>query len=329
MTRAGRVLRIGVPVFLLALAAGITFTIGWRPFIGPKKRALTNRQFERTPARVARGRYLTEGLLGCVMCHSPKNFAIHGAPTAAGMDLAGQVLLFQDLPGSLTAPNLTPDRETGGGGWTDDQFARAIREGIGHDERTIFPMMPYQGYKDLSDEDLASVVVYLRSVPEVRNPLPPSHVKFPVNYLVQGAPEPVTEAVQGPDPADRIATGKYLAGLGCGCHRAVESIDFGGGFVLKGPWGEATSANITTDPSGISYYDETTFIKALRTGYVGARKLNSIMPFGDFQNLTDDDMKAVFAYLRTVKPARHRVDNSLPPTYCKVCKAKHGAGDQN
>ncbi len=329
MARAGKILCVGLFVFLIALVVGITFTIGWRPFIGPKKRALTNRQFERTPERLARGRYLTQGLLGCVMCHSPKNFGIHGAPTEAGMDLAGQVLPLPDFPGSLTEPNITPDRETGGGSWTDDQFARAIREGIGHDGRTIFPMMPYQGYKQLSDEDVASVVVYLRSVPAVRNLLPPSRVKFPVNYLVQGAPEPVMEAVHGTDPTDRLATGKYLAKLGCGCHSAVASIDFGGGEVLKGPWGESTSANITFDPSGIGYYDEATFIKVLRTGYVGARKLNSIMPFGEFQNLTDDDMKAIFAYLRTVPPVHHRVDNTLPPTYCKVCKAKHGAGDQN
>jgi mono/diheme cytochrome c family protein len=329
MARAGKVLRIGLFVFLIALVAGISFAIGWRPFIGPKRRALTNRQFERTPERLARGRYLTQGLLGCVMCHSQKNFAIHGAPTVAGMDLAGQVLPLPGFPGSLTAPNITPDRESGGGNWTDDQYARAIREGIGHDERTIFPIMPYQHYKELSDEDLAAVVVYLRSLPPVRNPLPPSQIKFPVNYLVQGAPEPVTEVVRGPDPADRLATGKYLAGLGCGCHSAVKSLDFGGGEVLKGPWGETTSSNITPDPSGISYYDEATFIKVLRTGYVGARKLNSIMPFGDFQNLTEDDLKAIFAYLRTVPPVHHRVDNSLPPTYCKVCKAKHGAGDQN
>ena len=53
------------------------------------------------------------------------------------------------------------------------------------------------------------------------------------------------------------------------------------------------------------------------------------MPFAEYGNLTDDDLKAIFAYLRTLKPVRHRVDNSLPPTYCKLCRQKHGAGDQN
>src|SRR5262249_3426480 len=106
-------------------------------------------------------------------------------------------------------------------------------------------------------------------------------------------------------------------------------MEYAGGEVLIGPWGYVTSANITQDATGINYYDEAKFIAALRTGYVGARKLSSIMPFGEFQNITDDDMKAIFAYLKSVPPVKHRVDNSLPPTYCKLCKQKHGAGDQN
>ena len=52
------------------------------------------------------------------------------------------------------------------------------------------------------------------------------------------------------------------------------------------------------------------------------------MPFGNFKNLTDDDLKAIYAYLRTLKPVKHRVDNTLPATYCKVCKRKHRGGDQ-
>ncbi len=98
---------------------------------------------------------------------------------------------------------------------------------------------------------------------------------------------------------------------------------------MKGPWGEATSANLTPDATGIGYYDEALFLKTIHTGYVGARKLNSIMPFGEFKNLPDDELKAIFAYLRTVAPVKHRVDNNLPPTYCKLCKQKHGGGDQN
>ena len=68
-------------------------------------------------------------------------------------------------PGAVYPPNITPDKETGAGNWTDDQLARAIREGIGYDGRALFPFMPYENFRYLSDEDLASVIVYLRSIP--------------------------------------------------------------------------------------------------------------------------------------------------------------------
>jgi mono/diheme cytochrome c family protein len=329
MNKFKKVLLVTIGVFGAVLAAGITFTVGWRPLIGVNARRVTDRQFERTPERLARGKYLTVGLLGCEICHSRRDWTTHGAPMIAGKELAGQVLDIADFPGTVVAPNLTPDPETGAGSWTDDQIARAIREGIKHDGRALFPLMPYQNYRNLSDEDLASVVVYLRSVPAVQNPLPRMVVKFPINYLIKSVPKPVMEPVPDPSPSDPVARGKYLAVLGCGCHTPTARLPWAGGEHLKGPWGEATSANLTPDSSGITYYDEAKFITVLRTGYVGARKLNSIMPFSEFQNLKDDDLKAMFAYLRTVDPIRHRVDNTLPPTYCKICKETHGAGDQN
>jgi hypothetical protein len=178
------------------------------------------------------------------------------------MELAGQILSIPGLPGTVVASNITPDIVIGAGNWTDDQIARAIREGIGHDDRTIFPIMPYSSYKKMSDEDLAAVVVYIRSVPAVRNPLPPTKIRFPVNYLVRGVPQPVTQPVQGPASADALARGKYMVDLGCGCHRAVKNLAYGGGEYLEGSWGPGvTNANITPDTSGIGYYDEATFIK--------------------------------------------------------------------
>jgi len=244
------------------------------------------------------------------------------------MELAGQDFSLPGVPGRLSAANITPDAETGAGRWTDDQLARAIREGIKHDGTTIFPLMPYPLYRKMSDEDVASVVVYVRSVPAVRNPLPHSKINFPVNLLVQGVPKPVTEPVSSP-AADAISRGKYMVNLGCGCHNEVPTLPFAGGQFLAGPWGAVVSANLTPDASGISYYTEQTFIAALRTGYVGARKLNSIMPFGEYKNLSDDDLKAMYAYLKTLHPVKHRVDNTQAATYCRLCKQKHGAGAEN
>jgi len=326
--KLGEILFYSVAVLCVVLAVAITFTIGWRPFIGPRVRATTGRQFERTPERLARGKYLVQGLLGCEDCHTQADWTQHGAPKAWNIELAGQPMPLPGFPGSVVAPNLTPDAETGSGDWKDDQMARAIREGIKHDGTALFPIMPYSQYRDLSDEDLASVVVYVRSLAPVRNALPPSRINFPVNLLVQNAPEPVTKPVAEPT-ADPVSRGKYMVNLGCGCHNTVGKLPYGGGEVLAGPWGSVASVNITPDASGINYYTEASFATVMRTGYVGARRLNSIMPFGDFKNLTDVDLKAMFAYLKTLAPVKHRVDNALPATYCKLCKQRHGAGEQN
>jgi len=87
------------------------------------------------------------------------------------------------FPGTVVAPNITPDRETGIGNFTDDQLSRAIREGISHDGQTLFPMMPYVRFRQMSDEDLASVVVYIRTLAPIRNALPRTDIHFPVKYI--------------------------------------------------------------------------------------------------------------------------------------------------
>jgi hypothetical protein len=323
-------------VVVLLLVVAISFTIGWRPFFGPKARPLTDRKFAITPARLARGKYLAE-TTGCFGCHSPHDWTQHGGPFIEGKLGSGGALDFADLPGHIVAPNLTSDTETGAGDWTDDQFARAVREGIGHDGRALFPMMPYEFYKSMSDEDIESLVVFLHTLPPVKNKLPVTKLNFPVNYLIRNAPEPITSPITGPDRSDPVKWGEYVVQTGAceECHTPVvghersPELAFAGGFHLQGPWGNVSSANITPDATGISYYDQALFTQALQTGYVKARELNSIMPYREYKNFTADDVKAIFAYLRTVKPIKHRVDNSLPPTDCKVCRGKHGGGDQN
>ena len=89
------------------------------------------------------------------------------------------------------------------------------------------------------------------------------------------------------------------------------------------------AANITQDASGISYYNEELFLQALRTGKVKARSLSHIMPWSIYRGMTDEDLKAIFAYLKTVKPVKHTVDNAEPPTACKLCGMQHGGGNRN
>jgi len=108
-----------------------------------------------------------------------------------------------------------------------------------------------------------------------------------------------------------------------------QALCVGGGQIIEGPWGKVATANLTPDPSGIPYYDEALFIRAIRTGAVGTRELSRAMPWLVMRNMTDQDLGAIFAYLKTLKPVSHRVDNSLPPTLCPLDRAMHGGGDQN
>ena len=239
---------------------------------------------------------------------------------------AGQVLPGPSFPGRIVAPNLTPDGETGSGSWTDDQIARSIREGVGHDGRTLFPMMPYQNLQKTSDEDVASVVVFLRSLPPIHHELPKTKITFPAKYLINVLPQPIASPVNAPDRGDRINWGKYLVTIAncADCHtpqaadgKPIPGMDFAG-ISDQARRGDQRVCEPYLDASGIPYCDEALFIRIIRTGDVGARQLNSMMSFVVYKNQSDDDLRAMFAYLRTLKPVQHRVDNSLPPTYC--CK---------
>jgi mono/diheme cytochrome c family protein len=252
---------------------------------------------------------------------------------------AGRAITAEGLPW-LVASNITGDKETGAGGWTDDMLARAIREGIGHDGRALFPFMPYLNYRQMSDEDLASVVVYLRSLPAVRRELPQTDIPFPPGPLINAVPEPLDGPVPAADMSTAVSRGKYLATLAscADCHTPrneqgapIAGMEFGGGNILKyvGARPDRAAANLTPAPSGIPYYTEELFLEVMRTGAVRAREISDVMPWGHYRNMTDEDLKAIFAYLTTLKPVNHSVDNALPPSPCPRCGIQHGGGSNN
>lgn len=339
MKKTGKILGWTFLILVLLLAVGITFTIGWRPFIGPRARPLTDIKFQSTPERLSRGEYLVNHVTPCMECHSPHQWTDHEAPIPPNMVATGQdMTMLKGLPGQVIAPNISSDPETGAGNWTDDQLARAIREGIGHDGRALFPLMPYERFRSLSDEDLASIIVYLRTLPPVRRPQPKTQIIFPVKYLIRSVPEPLIASVPAPDLSTPEKRGKYLVTIAAcaDCHtpqddkgQPLPGMDFAGGFILDGPWGRVASANLTPDPSGIPYYDLSLFTQVFRTGYIKARAINQIMPWHEFRGMTDEDIAAIFSYIKTLKPVVHHVDNTEPPTYCKIDKTMHGGGNQN
>ncbi len=297
----------------------------------PRQRPLTDVRFEGSPQRLDRGRYLTEHLLQCFICHSERDWDKPGAPPVPGRKGAG-VVLSERGERRVVAPNITPDVETGAGSWTDDMLARSIREGIGHDGRALYWGMWYQSFSILSDEDLASVVVYLRSIPPVRNVLPAT--RLPPDELAENAayPKPITAPVGGPPPGDRIARGRYLVELAdcVGCHTSWYSPRMpgllAGGNPIVRSGRSAYSSNITPHASGTGYPTDT-FITVMRTGK--GESLSGIMPWIVFGGLTDEDLAAIHEFMGSVQPVAHYIGNVGTPRHCSVCGQDHPLGEFN
>lgn len=322
-----------------ALAASAASRAGNRP---ARKRAAGADVFiaKPTPARLARGHYLVEAVAGCFDCHSDQEYVAGALRIKPGMKGAGRVWQPGEIPlppGSMVvSPNITPDKQTGIGSWTDAQIEQAIRRGVASDGRPLFNLMPYWEYAALSDEDVKSIIVYLRSIPAVHRSLPVTRMPFPVHVDMNEALVPPLAKNASPE----VRRGWLLTRTaGCGdCHTAIladgsrpPAMLFAGGMMFQGPFGTVFSTNITPDPSGISFMNAAMFIRTMRAGRVNGtgQKLSPVMPVKYFRNMTNSDLTAIYAYLRTAKAVHHEIDNVAPATYCKLDKEKHGLGDRN
>jgi mono/diheme cytochrome c family protein len=303
---------------VVALAGAAAVVLELRP---PRMRPVDpSIKYAATPERVARGRYIVEGEAHCLHCHSDRAWKTHGAPVRPGLEGAGWDVPWAEnhMPGPVFAPNLTSDRETGLGAVPDDAVARAIREGVSRDGRALF-MMPWENYRGLSDEDVASVVVYLRTLAPVKKARGTTAIQAPVRWFVKAQPRPLTAPVPSVTAADPVARGRHLSEVGqCqSCHTPVDArhqplpgLAFAGGqpFTIEGV--TYRSPNITPDPSGISWYTEELFLRTMRTGNVGGRRLAPIMPWSEIGKLSDDDLEALWAFLKTVPPVAHDVERT-------------------
>jgi mono/diheme cytochrome c family protein len=330
---------LGLLAVLVVLLLAAISAVGWQVVLGPDVRPVTNRKFDATAARLARGKYLMEGPAPCFHCHTEHDLSQPEVPRIAAKLGAGWAMPIPEL-GSVVAPNITPDPDTGIGTWSDDEIARAIQEGVDKNGRALFPVMPYQMFRHLDDEDLASIVVYLRSIPPVRNALPLTKLIFPLNLLVKTMPKPLTSYEAAAPRTTPEARGEYLVrwvSICQECHTRVErdkplpGMEFAGGNLMHDPGQrkDVFSVNITSDPSGIAHYDEALFVRTLRTGYLPGRMLSHIMPFENFKNYSDADLHDVFSYIRSLAPVKHRISNTDPPTKCPVCGQTHGLGELN
>jgi mono/diheme cytochrome c family protein len=269
---------------------------------------------------VERGRYLVESIMACGNCHTPKDAS--GAPIAE-RNMAGGGLSFSLPPFSGTASNITPDRETGIGSWSEAEIKRAIVEGErpnhGRLQNTpLASVMATPFFKALLPRDLDAVVAYLRSLKPLRNEIPPPVYRMPVRHDKYPDTEAgFTESMM----ADPVRRGAYLVTIGhcMECHSPREKgvSDYSrlgaGGRVfdaslvqgLPSSWPGAKAPNITSHPTkGLGSWSNGEIKRAITQGISrDGRRLQPPMGFGYYARMTEADLNSIVAYLRTVPPA--------------------------
>jgi cytochrome c553 len=310
---------------------------------GAYVRPTTQERVQSTPERVARGAYLVNQAMSCGACHTTRegSFALTGE--RADMLLAGTAIELPKDGFKLWIPNLTPDVETGLGGWSDDEIMRAVRDGVGQDGHLLFPLMPFSSYRHVSDEDLRAIVAYLRSVPPVKNrrPFSGNQLGFVAELLVSRGMmhhEPARD-VAPPDRRDQLAYGEYVLRLGhCAeCHAATGTgpRDVGEEGFLSG-WdhaeglpgvGKVYCRNLTPDrDTGLGRYSADQIKRALREGrrLDGQRMAPPMSLFiPHLSGLTDDDMDALVAFIRSVPPVKNKIpERQLEPAFARTLAAK-------
>lgn len=275
---------------------------------------------EVTPARVERGAKIASML--CKNCHLNQ----------VTQQLTGHYMFEIPEFGTINSRNITKDKEAGIGNWTDAQLIYFIRTGINPFSGQYVPIyMPKLIH--ISDEDIRSIIAYLRSDrPEVqasKSELPDSKPSFLTKFLCFVAFKPFEypkQPLPDPDTTNQLEWGKYLTlyQLECyACHsKSFEKLNmlepeksegfFGGGNTMTAPDGsKITSLNLTPDEkTGIGLWTEEEFANALRNGIIKGRPALR-QPMMPYIYLTDNEIKAIYAYLRTVPKINNKVERGI------------------
>lgn len=293
-------------LFLIAIAGVPAYFYG----AYPKMRSAPDLKAVATPQALERGRYLVESV-GCVQCHSPVDPTRPGDFPIEDQRFAGRVFRPEEgFPGTIVAPNISPDPVQGIGQWTDGEVARAIREGVSRDGRPLFPLMNYPAYRDFTDEDTLAIIAYLRAQKPVPSALGETELDFPVNVMVRTIPQPLTEKPKGLG-APGVERGQALMKVMlCNeCHTPRDKgqpkpgLDLAGGTPFPGPWGTVYASNITSHPSaGLGAYSNDDLVRVFREGKNRSGRPLWVMPWSATRNLTDEDLIALIAALRQVPP---------------------------
>ena len=241
-------------------------------------------------ASVERGEHIVRAVGACTLCH--------------GEDFGGSTYADMGPVGRVVGPNLTRGRG-GRGDFTDADWVRAIRFGVRRDGTSLV-MMPSEVFTNFNNADLMSIVAFLRTVPPVDREMPLTRfgalgrALIAVGQLkILAAPKTVHRPeTERAGSTDDVARGRYLAEVsGClGCHGPGLS-----GGPVAGPPGLPPAANLT--PAGLGSWQEADFVRAIRAGVrPDGSAINPFMPWASYATMRDDELHALWAYLRSVPP---------------------------
>lgn len=272
-----------------------------------------NAALEDTTGLLARGEYIVRNVAVCGHCHAADPQKNPDGPLSGGFAFRNWRI------GTVRAANLTPDPETGLGNWSEAEIVRAIRNGEDREGHLITPVMPYEWFNGMSDRDALAVARYLRAQPPVRHAVESDHsfayhmARFFILKVQDDA------APLAPERAPTVQYGQYLANhvaLCADCHTPR------GGLQSKSDMDElfagdatpasgfpANPANLTPDnETGIGRWSEADFLRTLRTGKdPEGHELHHFMPYDQLGRMTDDDLRAIYRYLRALPPIRNKV----------------------
>ena len=309
MARLFRILRTTLIVLVGLVGIGLATVL----LVFPRSRPAADLFIEPTPERIARGRYLVEHVANCLDCHSERDWNYYGGPVIHGTE--GQGAPLRVLRPHIQSANITPAALDE---WTAGEIVRAVTSGIGRDGRALHPFMPYDTYSRMTEEDVFGVVTYLGTLPPIENSIPPPEENWPMRLIGRILPKPYV----APEPVDRddaAGYGRYLAEIAeCSfCHGS----DFSGGGLFRIPGTEQKwpSQNITPHPSNrIGGWSRENFISVFKSfappegSRIPGDDVNTVMPWSRYAGMTEEDLGAIYEYLRTIEPVEQDLPNQEP-----------------
>jgi mono/diheme cytochrome c family protein len=327
MKRFARILGVLLLLLVLVVVGAVTYITQTLPNID----APSDLKVDVTAARIERGAYLANSVCACMDCHSTRDWSKFSGPVVPGSLGAGGERFDESIgfPGTFISPNITPFALSD---WSDGELYRAITSGVGRDGQPNFPVMPYLNYGTMDTEDIHSIIAYLRSLPAVESLPATSAPAFPMGIIMHTMPKPAMPGLR-PDEADAVANGRYIANAaGCiDCHTRSEKgakvgPDYAGGFEFRFPNGSLVrSPNITpSTEGGIGAWSREQFIARFRAAadstYVpptvdqARGDLQTVMPWMMYAGMSEQDLGALYDYLRTVPAVDGVVERWTPAT---------------